>query len=284
MKYLLQLLLLLATGLACAETSVWEVTGKNQRLYIGGTIHVLSQRDYPLPDAYDRAYASSEHLVFETDLNQIKASGFLVRLRQSLIYEDGNSLKDTLQPATYRELERYCEQSGIPITMLLPLKPPLASLMLTVMELKKIGIDNTGVDQYFNLQAQRDGKKISQLETIEEQLQFLANMAKGHEDEFILSTLEENRQLAELMQSMLSAWRTGDINLLEEQFIKPMQQNFPSVYEQLLVSRNHNWLPLIEQYLSTPEVEFILVGALHLVGNDGLIQQLENSGYRVKQW
>ena len=284
MKYLLQLSLLLATGLACAETSVWEVTGKNQRLYIGGTIHVLSQRDYPLPEAYGQAYASSEHLVFETDLDQIKTSDFLVRLRQSLTYEDGNSLKNTLQPATYREPERYCEQSGIPIMMLLPLKPPLASLMLTVMELKRIGIDNTGVDHHFNLQAQRDGKKTSQLETIDEQLQFLTNMASGHEDELILSTLEENRQLAELMQSMLGAWRTGNVTLLEEQFIKPMQQSFPSVHEQLLVRRNHNWLPLIEQYLATSEVEFILVGALHLVGSDGLIQQLEKAGYRVKQW
>lgn len=284
MRHLLQLSLLLATGLACAETSVWEVTGNNQRLYIGGTIHVLSQQDYPLPDAYDQAYASSEHVVFETDLDQMMTSEFLIRLRQSLTYEGGNSLKNTLQPATYNELERYCEQSGIPIMMLLPLKPPLASLMLTVMELKKIGIDNTGVDHHFNIQAQRDGKETSQLETIDEQLQFLTNMAKGHEDELILSTLEENRQLAKLMQSMLGAWRAGDVALLEEQFIKPMQQNFPSVYEQLLVRRNHNWLPLIEQYLATPEVEFILVGALHLVGNDGLIQQLEKAGYRVKQW
>lgn len=283
MKYLPPLLLLLVSGLTCADTSVWEVSGKNQRLYIGGTIHILSQRDYPLPDAYDQAYASSEHLVFETDLNQVKASGFLLRLRQSLTYEDGKSLKNTLQPATYRELERYCEQSGIPIMMILPLKPPLASLMLTVMELKKIGIDNIGVDHYFNLRAQRDGKNISQLETIDEQLQFLSSMAKGHEDELILSTLEENRQLAELMQSMLGAWREGDLNLLEEQFIQPMKLNFPSVYEQLLVRRNHNWMPLIEEYLSTPEVEFILVGALHLVGSDGLIQQLENAGYRVRQ-
>lgn len=275
---------LLFCGQAYAETSVWEVSNGNQRLFIGGTIHILGKNDYPLPNAYEQAYQQSDHLVFETDIGQVNTSEFTTRLQQLLTYSDGNSLKNTLQPGTYRQLEQYCEQAGIPIMLLHPLKPPLVSMMLTVLELKKIGIDHMGVDHYFNMKAKQDGKAITRLESIEQQLQFLSNMAIGHEDELILSTIEENRQLSSLMQSMMRAWREGNQAMLEDTFIKPMKKDFPSVYNQLLVQRNNNWHPEIERLLGTPEIEFVLVGTLHLVGDDGLIRLLQNRGYQVKQW
>lgn len=284
MKFLPLLWLVFVIAPASAETSVWEVSRDGQRLFIGGTIHVLGKEDYPLPEAYDFAYAQSDRLFFETDIDYVNSPEFSSLLQQQLTYTDGNSLKNILRPATYSQLEEYCKQTGIPVMTLLPLKPPLVSMMLTVLELKSIGIDSAGVDQYYHLKAKRDGKTISQLESIDEQLRFLANMARGHEDELILSTLKENRQLGVLMRTMLRAWREGDQELLEDAFIRPMKKDFPSIYQQLLLDRNSNWYPLIEKLLTTPEIEFVLVGTLHLVGKDGIIGQLRRNGYEVKQW
>lgn len=43
-------------------------------------------------------------------------------------------------------------------------------------------------------------------------------------------------------------------------------------------------MPHIEGMMNNKPVELILVGALHLVGKDGLLQQLRNKGYIVKKF
>jgi len=63
-----------------------------------------------------------------------------------------------------------------------------------------------------------------------------------------------------------------------------MRQDFPQIYQQLLVERNQNWLPLIESMLNDPGTEMILVGALHLVGTEGVLHALREKGYRIEQW
>jgi uncharacterized protein YbaP (TraB family) len=61
-------------------------------------------------------------------------------------------------------------------------------------------------------------------------------------------------------------------------------KDYPKVYQSLLVERNNNWLPKIERLIKQPEEKFILVGALHLIGEDGLLQQLKNRGYQVRHY
>jgi uncharacterized protein YbaP (TraB family) len=83
---------------------------------------------------------------------------------------------------------------------------------------------------------------------------------------------------------MGNAWRAGDTENLFISGIKPMMEDYPKVYRSLLVERNNNWLPKIERLIQQPEEKFILVGALHLIGQDGLLQQLKNRGYQVQQY
>jgi uncharacterized protein YbaP (TraB family) len=283
MKFIYLILLFIPT-LVSAQSSVWKVSKGNQHLFIGGTIHVLGKDDYPLPKAYDKAYRQSETIVFETNIEKANDPAFMRKLVESFAYKHGKTLRSDLKRATFTTLEEYCLNSGIPISILLPYKPQFASLMLTSMELQKLGIRLAGVDDHFNQRALRDNKLVHQLETIEEQLQFLANMGLGQEDELILSTIKENQQLENLMQLMLNAWRKGDNTVLDREIIQPMKAEFPSTYQDLLVKRNNNWLPAIKAYLYSPDIEFILVGALHLAGDDGLIVKLQNAGYNVTQW
>ena len=65
--------------------------------------------------------------------------------------------------------------------------------------------------------------------------------------------------------------------------ITPLLKDFPDIYQSLLVDRNNNWLPQIEAMFDSKDTEFVLVGALHLVGKDGLLQRLEAAGYKVTQ-
>jgi uncharacterized protein YbaP (TraB family) len=62
-----------------------------------------------------------------------------------------------------------------------------------------------------------------------------------------------------------------------------MRAETPDLYDSLLRQRNLKWIPQIERMLRDADKEFVLVGAAHLVGEDGLLQLLQAKGYGVRQ-
>ena len=99
-KHVLFSCLLFLSPLLCADTSLWVISAQGQKLFIGGTIHVLSPADYPLPDAFDRAYQQAQKLVFETDIAEVGSVGFQQQMMAAMVYSDGRSLRAALDPAT----------------------------------------------------------------------------------------------------------------------------------------------------------------------------------------
>ncbi len=283
MKTILYTLLLVFPTLVFGQSSVWKISKGDQQLYLGGTIHVLSKEDYPLPDEFTQAYQQSDSLVFEVNLTEASSPSAQQTMFKRFSYTNGKTLEQALRPATMKKLQDYATDTSMPLQSLLPFTPQLVSLIITMAELQRIGINVTGVDQYFELLANKDGKSLAYLETLDEQMNFIANMGKGREDELILHTIEEAKQIRNLMGELTKSWRSGDIAKLNEIGVAPMQKHFPKIYNDLLVRRNSNWLPQLEKMLSTETVEYVLVGTLHLVGKDGLLKLLEDKGYSVQQ-
>jgi uncharacterized protein len=278
------LLGLLLPCLACAETSLWRVSkGKNQ-LYIGGTVHLLSKSDYPFPDEFEQAFREIDLLVLEADLDALSKPKAQAQLVQSLMYTGETSLKNKVKNETFNALTRYCKTAGLSIAVMQKMKPSMVVLTLTMTELKRLGLAGAGVDQFFLEKAKKSGKKTTGLESAETQINALENMAKGRENELILSTIKELKQTPEFMDDMKTAWRTGNLVDLENVGIKTMRTEFPELNKNLLTSRNNAWLPKIKVMLTTPEKELILVGALHLAGEDGVLAQLKKQGYVVEQY
>jgi len=144
-----------------------------------------------------------------------------------------------------------------------------------------MGFTPQGVDMHFNAKAVADGKYIGQFETIQEQIGFLAAMGEGNESEFILLSLKDLEQTDDLMVQMLAAWRSGNAAELTKLFVDDMRNEAPEIYQSLLLERNLNWLPDIEAMLGDADTEFVLVGAAHLIGPEGLVVMLEEKGYQV---
>ncbi len=268
---------------AYANGPVWKVQKDGYQLFIGGTIHLLSASDYPLPPSFEQAYNQSEHLVFETDIQKIKDPEYQLKMLSEMIFTDGNNLKQFLREDTYLALEKYCLSRGIPMAIITTFKPGMVAMMLTVLELQELGIDAAGVDDFYNEKARQDGKKLGQLETAEQQFSFISAMGKGHEDDLIAYTLKDIKKLPATWKKLKSAWRQGDLEKLKKIALTPFIKDHPSTYDNLLVQRNNAWMPQIEALLRTKEVEFVLVGALHLVGDDGLLARLTAKGYRVER-
>jgi len=251
-------------------------------LYIGGTIHVLSESDYPLSAEFDKAYAQSQTLVFETDIQAMQSPEFQQKVMKKMFYTEGESLKQVLSEETYKLLDQHLTSRGIPIARMENIKPGMVSMTLTVMELQRLGLGGKGVDEHFNSLAVRDKKNLLALETVDEQLAFIEKLGLGQEDEFIRYTLRDINDLAAVMQVIKTTWRSGDVEKMEADLLAPFKRDFPEVYNNLLVKRNKAWVPQVVAMAKSDEVEFVLVGALHLVGKDSLLAELKALGFSVE--
>ncbi len=266
-----------------ADAPVWQVTKGDKTMYIGGTIHMLTPADYPLPAAFEAAYEESEIVVFETDISALNTPEVQQDIMTAVSYVDGQTLLDDIKPETLKLLEEYCAARGIPVAMLTNFKPGMVASVLTIMELQTLGLMGTGVDEFYNTKASNDKKVVEKLETVDEQIQFIADMGKGEEDQFIAYTIRDLGQLKTMFADLKSAWRAGDMQAMEEMAIQPMKTEFPGLFKLILTDRNNDWMPDIESMLKTPEVELVLVGALHLAGENGVLEQLRRKGYTVEK-
>lgn len=278
------LLLVLFSSQGFSETSLWRVSSGANVLFIGGTIHVLRAEDYPLPAAFDKAFNQSSKLIFETDIAATEDPAFGQQMMQRMMYADGKTLKDGLKPEVYAEFEEYCAKRGVPLAMFQQMRPPIAVITVMMLELQRLGISLAGVDSHYFKRAQVERKTIGELETAAEQLEFLVKLGEGRENDFVRYSLKDMQQLETVMRDLTQAWRDGDQVKMAELSLKDMRKEFPGIYKQLLVDRNNNWLPRIESMLKDSETEMVLVGALHLVGEDGVLQLLRKRGYKIEQW
>ena len=281
--YLCALLVALAGIQSYADSSVWVVTSGSNKVYLGGTVHLLRTTDYPLPEEFEQAYDDSDRLYFETDINSMNDLAVQTRMLQQLTYSDARTLKSVLSTEAYNALSNHLDTVGMPIMLMEKFKPGLVVSTLQVIEFQKLGFTPQGVDVYFNNRALGDAKPVGELESVQAQIDFIANMGEGNESEFILLSLKDMQEIATTMDDLIAAWRTGDNNALAELFVDDMKAESEELYEVLLVERNINWLPIIEQMFNQDGIEFVLVGAAHLVGEDGLLNLLQAKGYQVEQ-
>lgn len=265
-----------------AQSSVYEIKGKNTQFYLGGSIHPLREQDYPLPQEFEIAFNNSEILILETDLNEMgKPDKAKIMLGYTMLPSD-KTLKTLLTEEIYNELETACAKYSISLAQLNNLKPTMAILALSMMELRKIGVTNIGVDKYYLNKALAVKKDLLFLEDVEYQIKLLANMSDGNENEFVKHSLKDLKDNTEMFEEMTTCWRDGTAGIMKDK-IEEMKTDHPKLYQSLLVERYNNWIPHFEGYLETKEVEFVVVGALHLYGANGVLQQMKNKGYKVKQ-
>jgi uncharacterized protein YbaP (TraB family) len=84
------------------------------------------------------------------------------------------------------------------------------------------------------------------------------------------------------MNAVVTAWHRGDTGQLERLLSEGFDK-FPDLYRILTTDRNRRWLPRIEGMLHEKQDYLVIVGALHLVGRDGVVALLERQGYKVVQ-
>jgi uncharacterized protein YbaP (TraB family) len=270
-----------AAGADEAHHILWEVKGKHNIVYLLGSVHMLKAADSTLPAEAMHAYALSKILVMELDLNNVGADSLLGAGAELESLPEGKSLADAIGPQLYAQLLSRAKTLGLEPEFLSHVQPWFAALMLQQLELAKSGFDpSAGVDEQFAVLAQADQKPIIGLETIDEQLGFFAHLSLEQQRQFLRSTLQESASGQNQSDAVVRAWQRGDTVKLE-QLLREGTEDSPELYRVLTTDRNRSWLPKITQLLNGDDNCLVIVGALHLIGHDGVIELLQRQGYAV---
>lgn len=279
----LSVLALSASELNAQEKSfLWRVTKDQKSVYLLGSIHYLGKEHLPLRKAILDALDDSHELVLEIDLNSASpATAQRVTLEKAL-YRDGTTLAQNIDPETYRLAAARADQLGLDMKVLSPMKPWFVALTMTAFKLRQLGLDaNLGVDRQLAERAKSSGKPMSGLETFEFQVGLLDQLSKREQEMLLRETVAELERLDRNIGQIVQAWLDGDGAVLERLMLAGMRE-YPELHRKVIVERNRRWLPEIEKLLERGGA-MVVVGAAHLVGQDGVVEMLRNRGYRLEQ-
>jgi uncharacterized protein len=266
-----------------ASSSVWKVSRGDSVLYLGGTCHLLRPQDFPLPVEFDEAYEGSSKIVFETDMARLTSPDMHQVIATQGMFTDGTTLDKVVTPEAWKALVAYCDKAGLPMAQASRMKPWLFTIMVSAMELQKLGMAAEGVDLHYFKKASAEGKSLGQLESFERQIEFITQLGVGYESDLIEKTLEDLHEIPQIMEKVLKAWKSGDMSTLDRLMLDEVRSDYPEIFKTMIVERNRTWLPAIETMLTNSEVECVLVGVGHLPGTEGLLALLDGRGYKVEQ-
>jgi len=288
MKRLLFVCLIVLPGLAVPQDaghpiSMWQIEGSSNRIYLLGSVHVLREQDHPIPTAIDDAYEDAEILIMEVDIDDLDPIEMAGLVSELGIIGDGGSLQEVMGPALYGEAADYASQLNIPIEMLGKTEPWLAAITVEQMMLLRIGFNpQYGIEFHLSAMAGRDEKEILGFETAREQLEFLDGLSLPAQRSLLMQTLRESLSIEEDINLLISAWRHGDIGFFEETLLAEMRK-YPELYKTLVVDRNRAWVEKIRKLTTEKNDYLVVVGALHLVGEDGVPALLSKHGISADQ-
>jgi uncharacterized protein len=259
--------------------SVWKVSSASGRtVYLAGSVHALRKTDYPLPAAYNRAFDASSSIALEVDEKAVNESSRSISKAGE--YPRNDSLKNHVDPRTYAYLRKIFGLLGYPEAKFSRYRPWFLALILEAPSLHGLS-EELGVERYLIGRAHKTHKSVLGLESAREHAEVFSGLTDQQGEAYLLLEFIPQTQAISNAQ-VVQSWRKGDADTVARQYHEAFH-DFPSLAVRLLDNRNRNWIPKIEGYLGSGSVYFVVVGAAHLGGPNGVIALLKGRGYTVEQ-
>ena len=263
--------------------SLWQVAGQQNRVYLLGSIHLLRREDPPLPAAIYAAYEDADKIIMELDMDDVDPVASQMLTNELGLISDGRTLRDLMGEELYTQATSLADTARIPLSLLDKSEPWFAAMNVEIMMLMRIGFDPAlGIENQLMERARADDKEILGFETMRQQLEFLDGLSPSAQREMLIQALSEGSEMQETMDEMILAWRTGDVQFLEDNLLADMA-DYPELHKVIVVDRNVAWTDEIEELLDESDDYLIVVGALHLVGQEGVPRLLQARGHDVIQ-
>jgi uncharacterized protein YbaP (TraB family) len=267
------------------KSFIWQISSDTSTVYLLGSIHVASAGIYPLDSTIEDAFQLTDYLVVEVNTKEVDAVESAELLIEYGSYTAGGSLQDNLSEDLYVKLEAQLAQQGLNIAELDMFRPWVVYSLLEQLQMQELGYASEyGIDLYFMEKAAQADKAIIELETAEYQFELMSSLL----DETIVLLLEEDITepvTEDDLDMLFEAWENGDAAEMESLVFESLTEE-PALalfYDKAYEERNISWVEKIEEFLADEETYFVVVGAGHLVGENGLINILDERGYVTEQ-
>lgn len=285
-RLMLSLLLLLCSvhgNAANDRTLFWKVESADTTVYLLGSIHFANDSYYPLREQIQKAFTGSDALAVELDATRVNPYDVQDWMNDQGSYWGFGSIQDHISKLTYLRLTRVLQNLEIPVNSVRKLKPGILVMVMSGAVAESIGYDaKKGIDMHFLEQAHATDKPVIELESMESQLKVLANLPQGAA--YLEYSIDSISRAETEMNIIEQAWKAGDEAVLRELMFDEPEAQFPGyseVNEVFIYARNNKMTQKIRGFMEQKANVFVIVGAAHLIGKRGIVQQLKNAGYKV---
>jgi uncharacterized protein YbaP (TraB family) len=165
-------------------------------------------------------------------------------------------------------------------------EPWMVSLSLVLGITNALGFrSDLGLDRHLMARAATTGKPAGGLETIDDQMKAMDAVPHAEQASGLEEFLDDPQKAIRQMQDLHGWWRAGDVAQLDTAMRVEMASKSPASYRLLDIDRNNAWMPQVEARLKDAKADdtLVVVGTLHLLGKDGLVEKLRAKGYRVER-
>jgi uncharacterized protein YbaP (TraB family) len=265
---------------------LWKVSDGDNSVYLLGTFHLLKQEDYPLDARVYAALDDAEKVLFEIAPEVLADPRLGRRFAQAGLRTDGRRLQDTLDAKTWAGLKALAVEAAVPEAALQQMKPWFAALTLSMSKMTGLGLDPAlGLDKHLGNRAALLGKPSGGLETVEQQIALFDGLAPNVQIEQVRDLVERGYEIQAETAWLHDQWRDGDEDALYWGMAAAMKARDAKLYARINTDRNASWMPRLRELLEAPSADdaLVAVGALHLLGAEGLVQRLAAEGYSVER-
>lgn len=275
---------LILTSLLYPKDLLWQLSSETARVYITGSIHMGSEKLYPLPESIEKAFSECNNLILEVNIDSLDNPQNAMKLASFMVIKDTLKLNDLISEQLYDKLSKELNSYGIPELMYQNMTPFAAGMTLTQYRLMKEGFNNqSGIDRYFFNKAKQTNKSVLELESFAQQLEVFKEMDQ-YGEAFIEYSMMSSDETIAMFDEIVVAWKNADLVQLDKILNQDSDgdKDLAKILKLLLDDRNVNMNKKIEDLLTTNDTYFVVVGAGHLSGKTGIINYF-NQNYSNKK-
>lgn len=275
--------------------ALWKATDPDSgnELYLMGTIHVVSEEKFSLPDYILDVYENSDGIAVEYDVRELEKMSVVQEMLQYMIYTDGTKISDHISDEAYEAGKTCFTDMGMYSSMLDVYMPGFWMNQIEVSVMMSLkNLSENGVDAKFTDMAEKDGKEVVSIETLEIQAGAMVGYPDDYAD-YCLKALPEEiddlEGLAESLGQLYDLWASGKIDEMEElsdesaDIPEELLDSYNEYNDKMLYKRNEGMADRAAEFLKNGDNYFFMVGSLHFAGDRGVDDLLEAKGFTVER-
>lgn len=268
----------------------WEVSDNDNTVSLLGSVHAGDAGIFPLNKAAVEAYEAADALAVEANI--LQQQNLAAYLQSIMFIEEDITIFDLIGKEAYDEYEKVMANI-LPKQVYDKLKPWYASMLLESLAVANSGYNaGYGVDQHFLIRATVTGKEIIELEGGKYQYDLFNGFTNKTQRLMLensiaaISKPDASKKAQEQLKAIIQAWKDGDIKELAKLVYsdEELSENEKEVTDKIYTIRNNEMTKKVVSFIKDTEKNyFVIVGAAHMVGDTGIVKQLEDLGYTVKR-